>query len=144
MGGATETILNVDIEVPNETRYLRLIGNIAEQIAKDLESGNDDCDTLAYHLNLVLTEAVANAIQHGSPDDPKNTVRICISVEDKNLCVRVFDHGQGFNMEAVPTLEFADLDEHGRGIFFIRSLMDSVEYHKTESGNVLEMLKKLA
>ena len=40
--------------------------------------------------------------------------------------------------------EFADLEEHGRGIFFIRSLMDSVEYRKTECGNVLEMRKKLA
>ena len=80
MSGATETILNVDIEVPNQTRYLRLIGNIAEQIAKDLDVANGDCDTLAYHLNLVLTEAVANAIQHGSPGDPKNTVRICISM----------------------------------------------------------------
>ena len=144
MGDKSETILSVDIEVPNQTRYLRLIGNIAEQIARDLDVANGDCDTLAYHLNLVLTEAVANAIEHGSPGDPNNTVRICISIEDKNLCVRVYDHGQGFNLEAVSTPEFADLEEHGRGIFVIRSLMDSVEYRKTEGGNVLEMRKKLA
>ena len=144
MGGASETILSLDIEVPNQTRYLRLIGNMAEQIGKELDAADGDRDTLAYHLNLVLTEAVANAIQHGSPSDPKNTVRICISIEDKNLCVRVHDHGQGFNLEAVPTPDFADLEEHGRGIFFIRSLMDSVEYRKTESGNVLEMRKRLA
>jgi serine/threonine-protein kinase RsbW len=143
MGGASETILSLEIEVPNQTRYLRLIGNIAEQIAKDLDLANGDRDTLAYHLNLVLTEAVANAIQYGSPGDPKNTVRICICIEDKNLCVRVYDHGQGFNLGALPTPDFADLEEHGRGIFFIRSLMDSVEYRKTENGNVLEMRKKL-
>ena len=71
-------------------------------------------------------------------------MRICISIEDKNLCVRVHDYGQGFNLEAVPTPDFADLEEHGRGIFFIRSLMDFVEYRKTESGNVLEMRKRLA
>jgi serine/threonine-protein kinase RsbW len=144
MGDKSETILSVDIEVPNQTRYLRLIGDIAEQIAKDLDVANGDCDTLAYHLNLVLTEAVTNAIEHGSPGDPNNTVRICISIEDKNLCVRVYDHGQGFNLDAVSVPEFADLEEHGRGIFVIRSLMDSVEYHKTEGGNVLEMRKKLA
>ena len=34
MGDKSETILSVDIEVPNQTRYLRLIGNIAEQIAR--------------------------------------------------------------------------------------------------------------
>jgi serine/threonine-protein kinase RsbW len=87
---------------------------------------------------------VANAIEHGSPGDPKNTVRICISIEDKNLCVRVYDHGQGFDLESVSAPEFADMEEHGRGIFVIRSLMDSVEYRKTDGGNVLEMRKKLA
>ena len=33
MCGASENIMNVDIVVPNQTRYLGLIGNIAEQIA---------------------------------------------------------------------------------------------------------------
>lgn len=144
MCGGSETILNLDIVVPNQTRYLRLIGNIAEQIAKELDAANGDSNTLGYHLNLVLTEAVANAIQYGSPTDQKNTVRICISIDGKTLCVRVYDHGQGFDLEALPTPDSADLTEHGRGIFFIRSLMDSVEYRKTESGNVLEMRKKLA
>lgn len=144
MVGASETILSLDIEAPSQTRYLALIGNIAEQIGKELGGVAGDREALAYHLNLVLTEAVANAIQHGSTGDSKNTVRICLSIEDKNLCVRVFDRGQGFDLEAVPTPDFGELDEHGRGIFFIRSLMDSVEYRKTESGNVLEMRKKLA
>ena len=143
MCGTPEPILSLDIVVPNQTRYLRLVGNIAEQIAKELHAAPADRDTLAYHLNLVLTEAMANAIQYGSPDDPKNTVRICLSIENKDLCVRVYDQGQGFDLAAVPTPDFTDLNERGRGIFFIRSLMDSVEYHKTECGNVLEMRKKL-
>jgi serine/threonine-protein kinase RsbW len=143
MCGKSETILNFEIEVPNQTRYLRLVGNIAEQIAKELGGANGDRDTLAYHLNLVLTEAMANAIQYGSPSDPKQTVRICLSIENKDLCVRVYDHGQGFDLAAVSTPDFTELSEHGRGIFFIRSLMDSVDYRKTECGNVLEMRKKL-
>jgi len=36
------------------------------------------------------------------------------------------------------------VDERGRGVFLIRSLMDSVEYRETENGNVLEMRKKFA
>jgi len=39
MCGASENIMNVDIVVPNQTRYLGLIGNIAEQIAKQLVPG---------------------------------------------------------------------------------------------------------
>jgi serine/threonine-protein kinase RsbW len=142
MCGASENSMSVDIVVPNQTRYLRLIGNIAEQIAKQLDASSGDRDTLAYHLDLVLTEATTNAIQYGSPTDAKQSVRVCLSIDDKTLCVRVFDHGQGFDLNAVPTLDLDDLDERGRGIFLIRSLMDSVEYRKTKNGNVLEMRKK--
>jgi len=144
MCGASDNIVNVDILVPNQTRYLGLIGNIAEQIAKQLDTGNGDPDTLAYHLDLALTEAMANAIQYGSSTDAKQSVRVCVSIDDKTLCLKVFDHGQGFDLQAVPTPDFADLDERGRGIFLIRSLMDSVEYRKSDNGNVLEMRKKFA
>lgn len=144
MCGKSETIVNVDIVVPNQTRYLSLIGNIAEQVAKELDISSSDRETLAYHLNLVLTEATANAIQYASPDSARQTVRVCIQIEEENLCVKVYDHGQGFDLEAVPAPDFEALTEHGRGIFCIRTLMDSVDYHKTEHGNVLEMRKKLA
>jgi serine/threonine-protein kinase RsbW len=98
---------------------------------------------LAYHLNLVLTEATVNAMRYASPSDADKTVRVCIHIEDENLCIRVYDHGQGFDLNTVPTPDFEDLNERGRGIFFIRALMDSVDYRKTECGNVLEMRKKL-
>ncbi|GLI95402.1 ATP-binding protein [Methylocystis echinoides] len=136
-----ESILSVDIEVPTQTRFLALIGNIAEQIGKDLADAAGDTDTLAYHLNLVLTEAAANAIQHGLPDQPGSTIRISIGLEDKDLVVRVYDHGQGFDLEAVPAPNFADLNERGPGIFFIRTFMDSVDSRKAEGSNVLEMRK---
>ena len=64
MGGASDNIVNVDIVVPNQTRYLGLIGNIAEQIAKELDGFTGDRDTLAYHLNLAVTEAMVNAIRY--------------------------------------------------------------------------------
>ena len=61
-----ETIVNLDIVVPNQTRYLRFVGAIAEQLAKELDVPEETRDTLAFHLNLALTEAVANAIQYSS------------------------------------------------------------------------------
>ncbi|MGJ0557961.1 ATP-binding protein [Methylocystis sp.] len=139
-----ETVVNLDIVVPNQTRYLRFVGAIAEQLAKELDVPEETRDTLAFHLNLALTEAVANAIQYSSAANSADSVRISFSVEDSNLSVRVFDHGRGFDLAALPTPEFDELRERGRGIFFIRSVMDSVQYHKTESGNVLEMRKKIA
>jgi serine/threonine-protein kinase RsbW len=139
----SETILNLDIVVPSQTRYLRLIGNIAEQLARALDGEKSDRETLAYHLNLVVTEAVTNVIQYGCTNDRKNKIRILLSIENSDLCVRVYDYGQGFDIEAVPAPDIDELSERGRGIFFIRSLMDHVEYRKTEAGNVLEMKKRL-
>jgi serine/threonine-protein kinase RsbW len=143
MRSAPDTIVNLDIEVPNETRYLALIGNIAQLVVKEIDKDNGDRDILAYHLNLVVTEAVTNAIQYGSQSDVDQKIRILLSYENKDICVRVFDRGQGFDLEAVPIPDEAVMSERGRGLFFIRTLMDSVQYRKTEHGNVLEMKKKL-
>lgn len=137
-----ETSMNVDIIVPNQTRYLRLIGNIAEQIAKEVETDDYDQDTLAYHLNLVLTEAVANAIEYAD-EGPDETVKVCLTIAGKEILIRVYDHGQGFDIAAVRPPDIDHLSERGRGIFFIRNLMDSVDYHKAADGNVLEMRKTL-
>jgi serine/threonine-protein kinase RsbW len=54
--------IHVDIVVPNKKRYLSLIGNIAEEVARALANYGGDRDALAFHLNLVLTEAMVNAI----------------------------------------------------------------------------------
>lgn len=138
-----ETILNLDIQIPNQTRYLGLIGNIAELIAKEVDASGADRETLAYHLNLVVTEAVTNAIQYGFQSDAHDRVRVLLSYENSDLCVRVYDHGQGFELPMPGAPELDELCERGRGLFFIRTLMDTVEYRRTESGNVLEMKKRL-
>lgn len=140
-----QTEIDLEIVVPPQTRYLRLIGNIAEQLAQELRNYTGDRDQLAYHLNLVLTEAIANAIEHASPDDSHKIVRVNIHLEENDLCIQVYDQGRGFDLTEVPRCPGPEeLCERGRGIFFIRTIMDSVDYRKTESGNVLEMRKKLA
>jgi serine/threonine-protein kinase RsbW len=135
--------IEVDIKVPNQTRYLSLIGRIGEDIAKELDKYSGDRETLAYHINLVLTEAMVNAIRYANAGDPDKLVHILINISDSDLVIRVFDKGQGFDINAVPSPNFGELEDRGRGIFLIKSLMDSVCYKKTRGGNVLEMSKKL-
>ena len=86
----------VDIKVPNQTRYLCLIGHIGENIARTLRDYSGDREKLAFDLNLVLTEAMANAIQHANEDNPAKEVHIEISIVSKRLIIRVFDFGTGF------------------------------------------------
>lgn len=135
--------IEVDIKVPNQTRYLSLIGRIGEDIAKELVRFSGDRETLAYHLNLVLTEAMVNAIKHAGSDDPDNMVHIIINICENELTIKVFDSGQGFDINIIPPPNFEELEDRGRGIFMIKSLMDSVSYRKMCDGNILEMKKKL-
>ena len=135
--------IEVDIKVPNQTRYLSLIGRIGEDIAKELDKYTGDRETLAYHINLVLTEAMVNAIKYANSKDPEKLVHIVINISEDALVIKVFDKGQGFDISTIPAPDFNRLEDRGRGIFLIRSLMDSVSYKKVRNGNVLEMSKKL-
>ncbi len=135
--------LQVDVIIPTQTKYLDLIGSIGEHIGKDLDNYSGDRDALAYHLNLVLTEATNNAIKYSNSNDPKETVRITIHIDENELCIKVYDHGQGFDLENVPIPDFDHPKEGGMGIYFIKTLMDSVSYKKTDECNILEIRKSL-
>jgi serine/threonine-protein kinase RsbW len=135
--------IEVNIQVPNQTRYLGLIGKIGEDMARALKRYQGDREELAYHINLVLTEAMANAIRHANEGDPEKEVHITISIHDNSLSIRVFDQGQGFDICELPSPDFKGLNEHGRGVYIIRSLMDHVSYRKMKGGHVLEMIKHL-
>jgi serine/threonine-protein kinase RsbW len=100
------SVIQVDVIIPTQTKYLDLIGSIGEHIAKELEGFSGDREALAYHLNLVLTEATTNAIKHANDNDPKDTVRITIHIQDAELNIKVYDHGQGFDLDTVPTPDF--------------------------------------
>jgi len=136
-------VIQVDVIIPTQTKYLDLIGSIGEHIAKDLDDFSGDREALAYHLNLVLTEATTNAIKHTTQITPKDTVRITIHIQDNELNIKVYDHGQGFDLETVPLPDFDHPKESGMGLYFIRTLMDSVSYTKQTDCNILEIIKKL-
>jgi serine/threonine-protein kinase RsbW len=137
--------IEIKIRVPNQTRYLSLIGKIGENMVREVCCLQNNKVSFAHNLNVVLTEAMTNAIKHANAADPDKEVQIRISVTEKELDVRVYDSGQGFDLNSIPCPAFDSdcLNETGRGIFIIRSLMDSVVYRKLKCGNVLEMKKVL-
>ncbi len=137
--------IELQIRVPNQTRYLSLIGRLSEELAAQLQNHADDQDALANQINVVLTEALVNAIRHANANDPDEMVEIKISIADKELLLQVFDHGKGFDLDSASdtSLDTDDeLEDHGRGLYIMRSLMDSVSYYPVKGGNVLEMRKK--
>lgn len=138
------SFVQVDVVVPTQTKYLDLIGSIGERVAKELDNFTGDRAALAYQLNLVLTEATVNVIKHGCcGNDLQNCVRVTIHLQGDELNIKVYDHGQGFDLEKVPLPDFEHPGESGMGLYLIRSVMDSVTYTKMKEHNVLEIFKHL-
>lgn len=133
----------LEITIPNQTRYLGMVGKIGENMARELDATVCDREMLASQLNIVLTESIVNAIKHANATDPTKEVHVRINIHGSELSICVYDSGCGFDLSKIPNPCFDpdSLNEKGRGIFIIRSVMDSVEYRRTNGGNVLEMKK---
>jgi len=99
-------------------------------------------DEIQFHKLMVsLTEAVNNAIVHGNKADPTKTVEVRCELLDSVVQITVKDQGDGFRPETVdnPLKEENLLRESGRGIFLMRTLMDRVEFDRTDEGMELEL-----
>ncbi len=138
--------IDIDITIPSHTRYLRMISMIGEKVAQEIDCPEKIREKLSCQLAVVLTEGLVNAIKHASSTAPDKDIHVRINVSNKNLVVRIYDNGVGFDLESVPTPCFTSsgMEEKGRGIFILRSLMDTVKYTRSDGGNVLEMRKNLA
>ncbi len=99
-----------------------------------------------FGLDMAVREAVTNAVLHGNREDASKPVEITFAEEGGVLVVTVRDRGEGFDPERVadPTAAENLLKTSGRGILFMRSFMDTVEWQRhPEGGTVVRMTKKI-
>ena len=105
-----------------------------------------DADS-AHWIGMSVRESVTNAIQHGNKLDSSKKVDICFEVAPDQLSISVKDQGGGFQAYNIPNPLDADnlLKPCGRGIFYIRTFMDEVEFKSlSQGGTEVHMVKKLS
>jgi serine/threonine-protein kinase RsbW len=92
-------------------------------------------ERLRFRLQVVLAEALANAILRGNSSDSDKHVEVRALLLLDEMRLHVTDEGPGFDPEAVPEpLGTAAVHEpNGRGLFLIRHLSDAVSF--TPRGN---------
>src|SRR4051795_3525159 len=95
---------------------------------------------VCYQVKLAMSEAVANAIEHGStsPDDP---IRLQVVYEGDALAFYVSDGGPFTEPSMVYDHDL--MDERGRGLGFIELLMDDVAINPSPEGTVIRFAKRL-
>ncbi len=100
-------------------------------------------DVEELDILVALQEALANAVLHGSRNDPAKTIHCRVEIDPSAFLITVRDPGPGFDVEAAtPATEFGmNTTTHGRGICMMRSLMDEVAYRNGGSEVQLRKLR---
>ena len=100
---------------------------------------------IAFGVDMAVREAVTNAVLHGNKLNEAKVVDLKLKNSADAFEIIVHDQGQGFNPNAVPdpTKDENILKTSGRGIFFMRNFMDTVEWSADpKGGTTVRMMKK--
>jgi len=99
-----------------------------------------------YWIGIAVREAVANAIKHGNRLEVGKSVEVDATVSRQQVEVAVRDHGNGFRPGEIkdPLAPENRFRADGRGILFMRRMMDAVDFEfGADGGTVVHLTKKL-
>ena len=110
-------------------------------------AGLDERST--YHCQLAVDEACTNIIEHGfntDEDKPNGQINLMTGIEDPNtFVIAISDNSRAFNpityKEPDPAQPLSEREVGGWGIYFIKKLMDMVDYRYVDGKNNLTLHK---
>ena len=118
---------------------VNMLGGVREQVYQ-IVMPLGFAEAALFDIKVALGEALANAVRHGSPSGASGVVRIEVGAYSDRVVIEVKDLGPGFDGEAERSNDV--YASGGRGIMFMRALMDRVEFEKPESGGTIVRLVK--
>jgi serine/threonine-protein kinase RsbW len=127
----------VTLRLPSD---VSCIEEAVELVTRHCLAGHATTRTIRFRLQVVLSEALANAILRGNRESLDKWVDIRAELRDDVIRVHVTDEGPGFDPSSVPEpIRPEQLDEAGgRGLFLIRKLVDAVQFN--QQGNSICMI----
>ncbi|MBP6978549.1 MAG: ATP-binding protein [Bacteroidales bacterium] len=133
-----------DIIIHNDIQELEKIQQFVEKWGMEWDLTSKDI----FSLNLVLEELITNIIFYGFEDDLDHEIHIHMNLENEVIELQIEDDGKPFDPFSVSTP--GDLDKSleerrigGLGIYFVREIMDSYFYKRTDNINHLILSKNV-
>ncbi len=132
-----EVVLSIESQVGN----IDLVKAVLDETIAGLGLNSED----EQWLELAVREAVANAIIHGNGEEKDKRVSVAVRSEGDELVIEIGDQGGGFDPGKLPDPRKAEnlLRPNGRGIFYMKQCMDSIDYDFQPDGTLVTMRKKL-
>jgi serine/threonine-protein kinase RsbW len=135
------TVETTELSLPSR---IDTVATAAAAVAEVLNRLGVSEDAL-FGIDMAVREAVTNAVIHGNRQDENKTVDVTLKSSPDAVEISVHDQGPGFNPEEVPDPTAAEniLKSSGRGIFFMRTFMDEVDWLiRPGGGTTVRMLKR--
>jgi serine/threonine-protein kinase RsbW len=134
--GAADMRLSATVSLPRRPSSVAHARHILETLLGLLATSHDE----SSHLALLLTEAVANAVQHAQSGSP---VDLTITIEDDECLIEVGNQGEHPGPAALAGGLPAPLTTAGgRGLPLIAALSDAAAFVPTPPGRVLLRMSK--
>ena len=130
-----------ELKLPSRIESVDEAANKADEFAKEQGLGDD----FVSAIDLAIRESVANAVKHGNKFAEEKTVDLTLARTEEGFEITVRDYGAGFAIDEIPDPTNPEnlLKASGRGILFMRSFMDVVEWYNHEGGGmVVKMIKR--
>ena len=128
----------LDLRMPAEPQAMAGVADAISEVLTQLEVPEEKRSEIA----LAVQEALANAVVHGCGNDPSKEVRCRLRSDSAGrIVIIVTDPGPGFDPNALsdPKQQENLHEDHGRGVYLIRQLMDKVQFEN--GGNEIRMWK---
>ncbi len=134
-------------------RYLRLKNELAEierlrNFVLSVCREQHTAEPFAHSVNLAVEETVVNVINYGYKKGTRGHIDVSTKMVDGCLEFTIEDWGMPFDpTKAKPADTTLNVEERpigGLGIYLVSTIMDSMEYRRTDDGrNILTLRKKL-
>ncbi len=115
---------------------------LREQLRALLAGAGFD-DKTVESLLIAICEAFTNAIRHSYHNEPGRDIQVTFEEAPDQITLRVRDYGTKIKVQEIKEPTLPPVKGGGLGIYFMKTIMDSLEYNTAHpEGNELIMVKR--
>jgi serine/threonine-protein kinase RsbW len=94
-----------------------------------------------FSIQLIIREAVNNAIIHGSGNNPEMKIKVAFHIKNNAICISVLDQGAGFDWRSQLKKVADPLVPSGRGMEIMRTYATEAVFNNKGNRVTLKVIK---
>ena len=132
-------LLPVSLTCNTDLRFIDLIQVVGSELLKHMNFSHEDGE----RVWLAIQEGIGNAMRHGNKLDKRKNIEVNFIPLSNRLEIRIKDTGAGVDLDTLPNPNLPEnlLKPCGRGVYFMKQVMDQVVMEKDPKGSTLVLVK---